>query len=225
MVAVQGNATTTDGWYAVPRLLFAGLTLVVAWWYGLGLVTESRAGVRRGLVLGGPIYLVMVLALISGGLSAGRFGGWVALGVFTLSMLSVGIEEVLFRGVLLQAISLASCGRTALRAALLSSAVFGAAHLVNLPRAGLEPTIVQVAYAALIGVFFAAIRIRSGSLVAVVVLHTLLDWCFYLGSDVFEGAVGTQGSPIVAAVVSLLVGLLLAAWGVRLLRRLSPSGA
>lgn len=219
VVAAQGNTTTIDGWYALVRLVLAGFTLVVARWCGLGLAAQNKAGVRRGLLLGWPAYPIMALALFAGASAAGRFAGSAALGWFTLSMISVGIfEEVLFRGVLLDAIRRAVCGRTALRAALVSSVVFGLAHLVNLPRQGVGSTLVQIVYATLIGVFFAAVRIRSQSLIAVVVLHALLDWSFYLGSDVFEHAPGTQ-SAIGPAIVSVLVGLLLAAWGVRLLRR------
>ncbi len=226
VVAVQGTATTTDWSYAIPRLVLAGLTLVAARGGGLGLGAERVAGVRHGLLLGWPAFVVMALALISGALSAGRFSGWSALAVFTISMVSVGVfEEVLFRGVLLGAIHRALRGRSAaLRAALLSSAVFGVAHLVNLPRQSLGPTIAQVAYAALIGVFFAAVRLRSGSLIAVIVLHTLLDSSFYLGSDVFERAGSTQGPAMVTVLILVLVGLLLATWGVRLLRRPSPLG-
>lgn len=227
VVAAQGSATTTDWWYSVPRLVLAGLTLAVAWRWAPGVVDESRAGVRRGLLLGGPVYLVMVLGLVTGFVSSGHFAGWAALSAFALSMICVGIfEEVLFRGLLLGMISRAPMGRTALRAALISSLIFGVAHLVNLPREGLTATIVQIAYAVLIGLFFAAVRICSGSLIAVVVLHALLDGCFYLGSDVFDRA-GAAPAPgiVVASAVSVLVGLLLAVWGVHLLRRRSPREA
>ncbi|MDQ2852703.1 MAG: CPBP family intramembrane metalloprotease [Actinomycetota bacterium] len=225
VVAVQGNATTIDAWYFVPRLLLAALTLVLARWLAPYSVAENQPGLRRGLLLGVPAYAVMVLALIAGLTNAGPFKGWAALGVFTLSIVSVGVfEELLFRGVLLGTIRRTSWGRTGLRAALLSSAVFGAAHLVNLPREGLGPTIAQVVYAVLIGVFFAAVRIRSGSLLAVIVLHALLDWSFYLGSDVFARASSGSGSGIVSSLISVLVGVLLAAWGVRLLRRQPPLG-
>ncbi len=226
VVVVQGNATTTEWRYSVTRLVFAGLTLVVAWQWAPGVVAESTGGVRRGLRLGGPVYPVMVLGLVAGFVSSGHFAGWASLAAFAFSMISVGIfEEVLFRGLLLGTISRAPIGRTALRAALVSSLIFGVVHLVNLPREGLGPTIAQIAYAALIGVFFAAVRIRSGSLIAVIVLHALLDGCFYLGSDVFDRAGAAQGPGIVASAVTVLIGLVLAAWGVRLLRRRSPREA
>lgn len=224
-VAVQGNATTIDAWYFVPRLLLAALTFILARRLAPHSVAESRPGFRRGLLYGVPAYGIMVLALIAGLTHAGIFRGWAAFGIFTVSMVSVGLfEEILFRGVLLGVISRTSWGDTGVRAAMLSSFIFGAAHLVNLPREGLGSAVAQVVYAVLIGFFFAAVRIRSGSLLAVIVLHALLDWGFYVGSDVFARAGGGSAPSIISSLFSVFVGVLLSAWGVRLLRRQPRDG-
>lgn len=224
VVVAQGHSTPTDGWYALPRLLLVGLIIVLLRRSGGGFGAEHSSTVRRGLLIGGPAYLAMALSLVAGVLSAGRFAGWGALILFTLSMISVGtFEEALFRGVVLRAVQRTVHGRTDLSATLVSSAVFGVAHLVNLPRQGLGPTVVQIAYATMIGVFFAAVRIRSRSLIAVIVLHTMLDWSFYLGPDVFPRFGIAHSSAVLTAAVPLLFGLLLGAWGVCLLRRPSPA--
>lgn len=223
VVAVQGSATTTDPWYSVPRLV-AGVGAIAAVTALAGAGSLSVRRLPRGLLWGAPALVVAALALAASLSSAGAPSGPVAangpgtVAVFTLSMVSVGVfEEGTFRGLLLDRLDGTTGGPVA--AAAVSSVVFGLAHGVNAWRLGVPATVVQVAYAALIGLFFAAVRLRSGSLLAVIALHAVLDWCFYLVSDAYAHPMATPASPIRQAVVPLVLALLLALWGCWLLRR------
>jgi membrane protease YdiL (CAAX protease family) len=81
-------------------------------------------------------------------------------------------EELFFRGVLLDV--LRPLGWRS--AVLWSAALFGASHLANLVAgASLPFTVMQVAATTAGGVALAAIRIRSGSLWPVLVVHVVLD--------------------------------------------------
>lgn len=216
VVVLQRDAATTDLWYSVPRLVagLAAIALMVRL-AGSSSLVVGRLG--RGLLLGVPALVVAVLALLTS-LSGGRPTLEVgSVAVFSLSMLSVGVfEEGLFRGLLLD--RLGDLWPGALTPVVLSSVVFGLAHGANAWRLGLVATSTQIAYAVLIGVFFAAVRLRSGGLAAVIVLHAVLDWCFYLVSDVSGASGAAAGSAVAATVVPLVLGLLLALWGAWLLR-------
>jgi membrane protease YdiL (CAAX protease family) len=220
VVTTQGDATSTQLRYSVVRLAAAGLIAAAALAWRVPLGDRSIGAAARGLRFAWPVYLVGVLALLAGAADrSGAFLGWGALVLFTLSMASVGLfEETLARGLVLGRLlrDLPTGGTQ--RAALVSSVVFGVAHLVNLPRQGLVVTLVQVLYATLIGYFLAAVRLSSGSLAAVVMVHAVLDWTFYLGSDVFAASGTTSSAGIATGVVALVVGALLAARGARLLR-------
>ena len=82
---------------------------------------------------------------------------------FALFALMVGLAEKGFlRGVVLRALQ----PRGAVRAAVLSSLVFGRAHLLNMIH-GRDPVraIVQTVYATLIGIGFAGPRLNAGTIV------------------------------------------------------------
>ena len=97
-----------------------------------------------------------------------------------LSGLRPGLEEeLLLRGVLMVALLAAfrPSGQGPLRAALASSALFGALHLLNLA-SGEQPlpgVLIQVVYATALGLLFSAIYLRTHSLAAPIFYHALID--------------------------------------------------
>lgn len=96
-----------------------------------------------------------------------------------LGYLATGIyEELWFRGLVLK--SLATW--TPVRAALLSSALFGVTHLANIAF-GANPavTAAQVVGATCFGVGLAALRLRGVSLWPLIILHALGDIALQLG--------------------------------------------
>lgn len=97
-----------------------------------------------------------------------------------LGYLATGIyEELWFRGLVLK--SLASW--TPVRAALLSSALFGITHLANIAfSANPAITAAQVVGATCFGVGLAALRLRGVSLWPLIILHALGDIALQLGN-------------------------------------------
>lgn len=97
-----------------------------------------------------------------------------------LMMISVGIfEELLCRGVLLNKLLTKwnTNGKGVYTAVIVSSAIFGSLHLINLfarPTL-LFFTLAQVVYTTMAGTFFAAVYLRSKSIVSVIIYHALHD--------------------------------------------------
>lgn len=132
-----------------------------------------------------PLATVTVLLLVSGYLVTGFF------------------EELWWRGVVLRV--LAPTG--ALPAALMGSLLFGAAHLTNvLFRDSVALVLAQAVGAACFGVGYAALRIRTGTVVPLMVLH--------LATDLFAAIGALPAIPILVAQDVVLLG-----FGLFLLRR------
>ena len=111
-----------------------------------------------------------------------------------------------------------------LRAAAASAVLFGLVHLNNLLLGGNVGLVaLQVPSAALFGFGYAAVRLRTGTIWPLAVVHALTDMATDLfllsptGSAAFAGGTGTF-SPVVLAVVLLTPALLLSLYGLFLLR-------
>jgi membrane protease YdiL (CAAX protease family) len=114
--------------------------------------------------------------------AVGYFGGWrdqpwttTALAVVLVCLVALG-EETAFRGVLL---TLLRERHGVAAAVVISSALFGLTHLVNLALgAPLPGVLLQVLFAGLGSAGFAALRLRTGSLWPPIVLHAVYDLTF-----------------------------------------------
>ena len=154
-----------------------------------------------------PVLPVAWVAIVS--ISRMRFEEFV---LFLFLACLVGfVEEVFFRGLILQA--LAPTGLW--RAAILSSIVFGAMHLLNLLfGADLIATLLQVAYATAMGFGFAAVTLRTGVLWPLIVIHSLIDLAGFVTSD---GTVRT-GVTATDIVIYTLYVVVFTAYGIFMLR-------
>jgi hypothetical protein len=169
-----------------------------------------------------PLLLFVVLNLVSGK------GNWVTspgtLAVATITMLAVGFgEEATFRGVVLR--SLQPIGL--MRAAVVSSALFGAFHLVNLAL-GSSPVDVafQVLYTALVGFAFAAPALVTGAIWPLILIHALMDLANAVQASAPLAVAASASSPDLASrLITALPNALLAAYGYWLLRRHLAHGA
>lgn len=87
-------------------------------------------------------------------------------------------EEVLVRGFALHVLlGTDTSPKNIQKACFVSSAIFGAAHFLNLATgADLASTIGQVIYATFIGALLAAVYVRSKTLWAPIVLHAIIDF-------------------------------------------------
>lgn len=133
------------------------------------------------------------------------------------------VEEVFFRGLILQA--LAPTGLW--WAAILSSIAFGAMHSLNLLfGADLIATLLQAAYATAMGFGFAAVTLRTGVLWPLIVIHALIDLAGFATSD---GTVMTRVTSTDVMIYTLYV-FVFTAYGIFMMRSIGrrpaqrPSG-
>lgn len=147
-----------------------------------------------------------------------------------LVALSTGwVEEVLCRGVVVTTL-LHKWGQTRrgiYRAVLVSSLLFGVAHLVNFlqGRKTLLENVSQITYALFFGVIFAACLLRNRSIWPVIILHAAFDWAATLPEIAVGGGLPTTVSAITpsAALVSILITLPLFLYGLFVLRKVEPT--
>ncbi len=99
------------------------------------------------------------------------------------NMLLVGIvEEVLFRGLLFNAIAKDGSVKSAI---VISSATFGLGHIINLINgsgAELVPNLCQVVYAVVVGFLFVTIYYRGGSIIPCIIAHSFIDVASVFGN-------------------------------------------
>ncbi len=210
------------------------IVLVIA---GLDLLREggfNPVNQWRSLWLLWPVLVFSVLngsEVIDGTFNVNWSNGGLIL-LYTLLYISVGlIEEILFRGLVLP-LMLRQWGSTRkgiYGAVVLSSAIFGLAHLANLVmgRRDLVSTGAQILYGTFFGVFFAACFLRNKSIWPVIFGHFLFDWAGNF-NDLTVGHVFTRvKTPIslenAATTVVILLPLLLI--GLFYLRKVEPAGA
>ena len=110
-------------------------------------------------------------------------------------------EEVFFRGLVLKLLLVAfgDSKKGMLKAALISSVIFGAVHITNaIFGAGLLPTISQFIYATAIGIFYAALYLRTRNLWVPILLHALINF----STQIFGAIVSHEGFTELRAIVT-----------------------
>ena len=165
------------GWTFVVASVFI---LAVVLWQGWRDVGLNRWADARGWLLS---WLPMLYIL--GGLALAAFLGMPPLSMLSLILLNcmlVGFsEELMFRGVILQAFRQVMSIRSAV---LLTSLAFGAVHSLNVFVTGdLKAALIQSTAAFLSGLMFIALRLRTGTLWTPIIVHGLWDFAtFALGA-------------------------------------------
>ena len=175
----------------------AALLGYLGWWRGAGF-THRVTG--RAVLAYSPwllLPLLMVVGSSASTLNASRVAA------FILFTLMVGFaEEGLLRGVVLRAL----LPRGAVRAAVVSSLLFGIAHLSNMAQ-GRDPTatIVQAIYATFIGIGFAGPRLYTGTIWPAIVLHAMIDFADFASRNFApqtEAATPTPGQAILVIAIT-----------------------
>lgn len=194
----------------------AWLLTGLGWWREAGY--RSRVTGRALLAFSPWLLLVLLMAAEDGTRSAGA-PMVAATAVFTLM---IGFaEEGLLRGVSLTALLPGG----PVRAAVLSSLVFGLAHVLNvLQGRDVASSLVQAVYATFIGIGFAGCRLYGGTIWPAIVVHALIDFADLAGRDLERlrepgpTTVASAVAPIVITGLYALYGL----WLVRRYRRRTP---
>ena len=137
--------------------------------------------------------------------------GWKILGNLMIGVLEEGALRGLVLVALVRAWGTTSAGLT--RAVVVSSSVFGVLHLVNLFNKPVIQTLLQVVFATFIGIGFAGVFLRTRALLALMLIHGLIDLAGALqqGSDKPGNVASALGACAVAFPFALV--------GVWLLRR------
>jgi uncharacterized protein len=135
--------------------------------------------------------------------------------LFLAIALLVGfVEETYFRGMMLRALRI----RGPWQAVIISSLFFGILHLLNVAAgANLAATLLQVVFAVAIGLMYAALALRTQTILPLIVTHGLTDFVAYLA---FTSTVVTTGlSPLVFIVTAGEI-ILYTAYSILLMRQL-----
>jgi uncharacterized protein len=215
--ALSETVSRGPGWPFIAAIVF--VLAVVAWqrWRDIGLHQRPSA---RSLLLA---WLPM-LYIVGGFAVSVRLGlppASVVLSVLFNTFLVGLSEELMFRGVLLQALR-----RTVsiVPAVALTTLAFGAVHSLNVFITGdLQAALIQSTAAALSGLFFIALRLRTGSLWPCVVVHGLWDCAaFLLALSSLPDPAGSSVAPTGAmSLAPILVVLPNALYGLWLMRHIN----
>ncbi len=208
------------------------LVLVIAW---LGLTREGgftpfSQWKSLWLIFSMVIYSALNGSDVLDGTLNVNWGDGGLMLLYTLVYVSVGlIEEILIRGLMLP-LMLRQWGAAkggVYKAVLVSSAIFGLAHLANLVlgRRDLVSTSAQITYAFFFGVFFAALVLRNRSIWPAIFCHFLFDWAGNFKA-VTVGHVYTRVKPAISmedALFTVAIFLPLLLIGLFYLRKVEPS--
>ena len=195
-------------------LAMTGILLLTRldWW--------EKAGYTTGIRLEHVPLIILPLAFALLSLGTGiQVTAPTAILAFAALTLIVGFaEETFFRGLILT--TLLPTG--AVRAVVLSSVLFAAPHLLNILGGLWDPafTVVDSIAAFGLGVTFAAIRLRTGSIWPGIGIHAFFDFTSLLA---LGGITVTTQSPQ-SLVTSVCIGIVFVVYGLILLRS-GPKGA
>jgi len=169
----------------LTRGMGAAVFLVLLLHEGYGVLNPLQKPFWRSLLFALPPFLVVVnnmpiLSMIWGDAylvhKAPAYFIW-----FTAECLAIGLfEELAFRGVifLMFAEKRHTTRKGLFRSLILTSAVFGGVHLVNLfMGAGIGGVILQIGYSFLIGAMCAVVLLRTRNIWICVLLHAIYDFC------------------------------------------------
>jgi uncharacterized protein len=137
--------------------------------------------------------------------------------LFLAIALIVGfVEETYFRGMILRAILI----RGPWQAVIVSSLFFGILHLLNgAAGANLAATLLQVVYAVAIGLMYAALALRTQTILPLIVTHGLTDFFGYLA---FTSTIVTTGLSTLVFIVTAGEIIVYTAYSILLMRQMKP---
>ena len=175
LTVVPGAITPKNGWLVIcfVRYIVPG---VVAMLFARRFFRERGSlGVRGALASIGICAPTAVLIVVN--IAFGQLPREICLGQIVTVLTGAAVEEILARGLLLRGLLASFEGRTYGRAEaiVLSSLIFGIAHLVNADDLGLWRTLFQCGYTAALGALYGFARVRSGSLWGPIFWHGALN--------------------------------------------------
>lgn len=209
------------GWWAnfllIAPALVAGVILLTwrGWWSTAGFTPPSQWRSLSLLWLLGLFLLIPYLGLTRGThVSAGT-----ALLITAYTVLATGTEELFYRGIVLRA----TIGYGVIPAVLISSALFGASHVNGFFASYvIDPLYIfgQTWLGFLLGIFFAAVRLRVNAIWPTMAAHALYDLPGVLVYGIYAF---TYRPTARGLLISTIFGIFFAAIGLFALRKATPS--
>ena len=133
-----------------------------------------------------------------------------------LALLVGFVEETYFRGMMLRALLI----RGPWQAVIISSLFFGILHVLNAAAgANLAATLLQVVYAVAIGLMFAALALRTQTILPLIVIHGLTDFFGYLA---FNSTIVTSSLSTLFFLVTAGEIIVYTAYSIILMRQMKP---
>ena len=183
----------------VPGIFIAVVLTRLRWWRRVGFTPIREWRAPHLLV---PLLLILALPIV--GLSARGVMATTAL-VLSLQvgflLIDIFMEEITYRGVILEALAgFSSSSRVTLAAVL-----FGLSHLDNLFLPGADELGVayQIFEAALVGTLFGAVRLRMNTIWPVLIVHAIYDLMLVLAFGHAFPVAPTAPGFLVATIVNL----------------------
>jgi len=192
--------------YSLLSMLAIVLLVRFNWWKKVGF---STLGKRYDLQLY-VVPLVVAFLSLPEGIKVSEFS---TITIFALFTFLVGFtEETFFRGFILT--TLRPIG--AIGSVLISALLFGLPHLLNAIGGLWDPlfTLVDTGAVIGIGVTFAALYIRTGTIWPLIGIHAFIDFT----ALITQGGLAVPAQPWEALILTALVGIILLAYGLYLIR-------
>jgi membrane protease YdiL (CAAX protease family) len=202
-----GVIADRPAWGIMLAALFVLAVVLICRWRDVGLRPPVNWRSLRLLWLPALYPLFFVAAAVAVGLPP-----LYQIGLIVLNTAFVALsEELMFRGILFSGL------RTRMKlvpAIVVTTLIFGGAHLLNLPVVGaFWPTLAQAVAACMTGLLFLALRIRTRSLYPVIALHAVWNAAALLaasGALTRTGAAGGTAPALPDQPLVLLAPLLVA---------------
>ena len=178
LALVNGSGTSSG---AMTAILAIAATLLVMWFYKRWFRPEFKGvlttkGLKEGLLLSWPFVIYWIITAVA--MSIEHTFGFKGVSMsIRVSVMAGCVEELGFRhGIISTILRNKNQKENYVKICLISAIVFGVIHLFNaLQGANLMSTLIQVVSAGCMGVFFAVIFIRTGSILPSIIVHTVHD--------------------------------------------------
>ncbi|PWM70343.1 MAG: hypothetical protein DBX59_10840 [Bacillota bacterium] len=209
MLSVEYTQTNKYIFTAAMRAAFCGVAVYLMYAYQFKRVLTWKA---RRLYLVLPCLLVVannfpIVALASGAAQITADGGTIAL-YLVQTFFIAAFEELAFRGVVFPLcwLKLKKRKYSVLWSAALSSALFGAVHLVNLVGgAGFVPVLLQIGYSFLLGGMCAVALAVTGSMLVPILLHFIFNAGGLLVGELGSGSIVNFPTVFITVVLAVAV--------------------
>ena len=199
-------------------------TAIALWFYKRWFRPEFKGvvkgeGLKEGLLFSLPIILYWIITAIGMSIEKTFAFKGISVAIIATSVMAGCIEEISFRhGLMSTILRNENQENNYVKICLISAIVFGVIHLLNaVVGANLVSTLVQVLGAGCLGVFFAALFLRTGNILPSIIVHTVHDiYAISVSSSATESGLVTGGF-VMSDLLDLLCCLALAIYAIKFL--------